>query len=188
MRHTFINLLLVVFGLGAIWVWMGSQASSLLDRFFTVPIAELPLRDMELSIGQFSNGHRRWLLPADMGVVPDAAHRVTVSVNGRCFTFGPIHSGRSAMPGAYFRFIPDAGDVVSLTQRRSALAWPTPFHFSIMGGSYASWRRHSYYRLEWKKVSGATLEMVWRDEQVFFPQAGWTDGNLLMAPRVTIGS
>ena len=186
MRHTLTNLLLFFVGMGAVWIWAGSQVSSLLDRFFTVPIAEIPLGDMEISTGELILGQRRWLLQADMRVVPDANNRITVQTGERSFTFGPIHTGRSAMPGAHFRFTPDRGDVVSFTQTRSALAWPAPFRYSIMGAPRASWRRHSYSGLLWKKASGATLELVWRDEQGYFPGTGWTDGNLQIAPRVTI--
>jgi hypothetical protein len=74
----------------------------------------------------------------------------------------------------------------SFVKSRSWLSWPTPFLYSILGGATTSWRRHSYYRLVWKKSSGAMLELVWRDEQGFYSGQGWTDGYLQMAPAIRI--
>jgi hypothetical protein len=45
-----------------------------------------------------------------------------------------------------------------------------------MTGQSPSWKRHLYYRLSWKKVSGAKLEMLWRFEQYFYSGDGWANG------------
>jgi hypothetical protein len=45
-----------------------------------------------------------------------------------------------------------------------------------MTGQSPSWKRHLYYRLSWKKVSGAKLEMLWRFEQYFYSGDGWASG------------
>ncbi len=58
----------------------------------------------------------------------------------------------------------------------SILSWPTPFDFNFMTGHSPSWKRHLYYRVLWKKPSGAKLEMLWRYEQYFYPGNGWASG------------
>ena len=45
----------------------------------------------------------------------------------------------------------------------------------MTGAPATSWRRHLYYRLAWKKPSGAKLEMTWHYRQNFSPVGGWTD-------------
>ena len=50
-----------------------------------------------------------------------------------------------------------------------------------MTGHSPSWKRHLYYKLRWKKTSGATLGMIWRYEQFFYgqrliPGNGWGNG------------
>lgn len=49
---------------------------------------------------------------------------------------------------------------------------------NFMTGKSPSWRRNLYYRLVWKKASGAKLVMVWRFEQGFYPDDGWTSGTM----------
>ena len=66
--------------------------------------------------------------------------------------------------------------------RRSVLSWPTPFEINFMTGHSPSWKRHLYYKLRWKKTTGATLDMIWRYEQFFYGQqlipgnGGWGSG------------
>jgi hypothetical protein len=72
--------------------------------------------------------------------------------------------------------VPPAGDDTSIEIRRSILNWPTPFEVNFMTGHSPSWKRHLYYRARWKKSSGATLEMLWRYEQYFYPGNGWGSG------------
>lgn len=80
--------------------------------------------------------------------------------------------------GRSFTLAPEPGDETSFTVRRSCLSWPTPFETNFMTGHVSSWRRHLYYRLVWKKRSGAKLEMVWRYEQWFYSTDGWTSGTM----------
>jgi hypothetical protein len=72
--------------------------------------------------------------------------------------------------------VPPAGDDASIESRRSILNWPTPFEVNFMTGHSPSWKRHFYYRVRWKKSSGANLEMLWRYEQFFYPGNGWASG------------
>ena len=69
---------------------------------------------------------------------------------------------------------------------RRALAWPTPFEFSPRGAPLTSWRHQISDRQRWKRASGAQLDRVWRAEQGFHAETGWTDGHLQIAPVVTI--
>jgi len=186
MRLLSIRLLLAVFSVLVAWLAAGSQLSSFIDRFFTVPYAVLPLGTFSLDAREFIMGSRRWIMAKDLRVARDAQSRVTLSTTGRTFTFGPIANITSGSAGLCFEFSPEAGDQVSFLKSRSWLSWPTPFPFSIMGAPMTSWRRHSYNRLLWKKLSGAQLEFVWRDEQGFYRGSGWADGNLEIAPLVKI--
>jgi hypothetical protein len=72
--------------------------------------------------------------------------------------------------------VPPASDDASIEIRRSILNWPTPFEVNFMTGHSPSWKRHLYYRVSWKKSSGANLEILWRYEQFFYPGNGWTSG------------
>jgi hypothetical protein len=160
--------------------------SSLIDRLFKVPYAVLPLGRFELDASQFIMGSRRWIMRKDLRVGLDSHNRVTLSTASRTFTFGPVTKCGSGSAGRCFEFTPDPDDQISFLKSRSWLSWPTPFQFSIMGGPRTSWRRHSYDRLLWKKSSGATMELVWRDEQDFYAGHGWSDGNLQIAPLIEI--
>jgi hypothetical protein len=185
-RLLLIRSFLAVFCALLVWLTVGPQMSSLIDRFFTVPYAVLPLGRFELDASQFIIGSRRWIMAKDLRIVPDSHNRITLSTAGRTFTFGPITNCSSGSAGACFEFTPDRDDQISFLKSRSWLSWPTPFQFSIMGGPRTSWRRHSYNRLLWKKSSGATIEFVWRDEQGFYVGHGWADGNLEIAPLIKL--
>jgi len=93
------------------------------------------------------------------------------SAGGKVFAFGPPRSEAENLAA-----VPPAGDDAFIEIRRSVLSWPTPFDFNFMTGHSPSWKRHIYYRLLWKKPSGAKLEMLWRYEQYFYPANGWGSG------------
>jgi hypothetical protein len=187
-RVLLIRSFLAVFCVLLAWLTAGPRVSSLIDRFFKVPYAVLPLGRFALDASQFIIGSRRWIMAKDLRVVLDSHNRVTLSTAGRTFTFGPVTNCTSGSAGACFEFTPDTGDQISFLKSRSWLSWPTPFQFSIMGGPRTSWRRHSYNRLLWKKSSGAWMEFVWRDEQGFYAGQGWADGNLEITPLIEINS
>jgi hypothetical protein len=42
-----------------------------------------------------------------------------------------------------------------------------------MNTNSATWNRHAYFRLGWKKRSGAHAQMLWRYEEWFHPGTGW---------------
>ena len=112
---------------------------------------------------------------ADIAV--DATGKLVLSAGGRSFVLGTrtgrslaVANGDSNLP----EYAAEPGDKAELVIERSLLPWPTPFELNIvgMGGTATTWKRHVYYRLSWRKPSGARLAMVWKGEQPY-------DGNNL---------
>jgi hypothetical protein len=97
--------------------------------------------------------------------------QLALADGGKVFAFGPPRSEAENLATT-----PPPGDEAVVQIRRSILGWPTPFDLNFMTGHSPSWKRHLYYRLVWKKPSGAKLEMLWRYEQYFYPGKGWASG------------
>lgn len=173
-------------GVMAAWLLIGAKIAAGLDRLWTVEDAPPHLGRFALDSDRLSIGSRRWWLGSDLPIAQDSHRRATLSTRTRSFTFGPTADGSAASAGHGFDFAADPGDEIAFTRSRSWLAWPTPFQYSVMGATRTSWRRHAYYRLLWKKRTGAAIEMVWRDEQGYYAGVGWIDRNLQVAPIVTI--
>jgi hypothetical protein len=169
----------VVIAFLATWIFYGHQISLLLDRFGTIEMSSarinsiayqgngtggsLHVSDLELSLND-RNG------PApSMGTTKN--DQLALADRGKVFAFGPVRTEAENLAT-----VPPAGDDASIEIRRSILNWPTPFEVNFMSGHSPSWKRHLYYRVRWKKSSGATLEMLWRYEQYFYPGNGWASG------------
>ena len=163
----------------ATWIFGGRQISLFLDRFGTIETASnrvnslvyegngtggiLRVNDLELSLND-RNG------PApSIGTTKN--DQLALANAGKVFPFGPARSGAENLA-----VVPSAGEDAFIEIRRSILSWPTPFEINFMTGHSPSWKRHLYYRLLWKKPSGAKLEMLWRYEQYFYPGNGWASG------------
>jgi len=163
----------------ATWIFYGHQTSLLLDRFGTIEMSSarinsiayqgngtggsLHVNDLELSLND-RNG------PApSIGTTKN--DQLALADRGKVFAFGPVRTEAENLAT-----VPPAGDDASIEIRRSILNWPTPFEVNFMTGHSPSWKRHLYYRVRWKKSSGATLEMLWRYEQYFYPGNGWASG------------
>ena len=172
-------LIAVVIAFLAIWIFYGHQISLFLDRFGTIEMTSarinsiayqgngtggiLHVNDLELSLND-RNG------PApSIGTTKN--DQLALADRGKVFAFGPVRT-----EAENFATVPPAGDDASIEIRRSILNWPTPFEVNFMTGHSPSWKRHLYYRVRWKKSSGANLEMLWRYEQFFYPGNGWTSG------------
>jgi len=172
-------LIAVVIAFLATWIFYGRQISLLLDRFGTIEMTSarinsiayqgngtggiLHINDFELSLND-RNG------PApSIGTTKN--DQLALADRGKVFAFGPVRTD-----GGNLATVPPAGDDASIEIRRSILNWPTPFEVNFMTGHSPSWKRHLYYRVRWKKPSGATLEMLWRYEQYFYPGNGWASG------------
>ena len=172
-------LIAVVIVFLATWIFYGHQISLFLDRFGTIEMTSARINsiayqgngtggifhvnDLELSLND-RNG------PApSIGTTKN--DQLALADRGKVFAFGPVRTEAENLAT-----VPPAGDDASIEIRRSILNWPTPFEVNFMTGHSPSWKRHLYYRVRWKKSSGASLEMLWRYEQFFYPGNGWTSG------------
>jgi hypothetical protein len=167
----------------ATWIFGGRQLSLFMDRFGTIETTSaridsiayegsgtggvLRINDLALSLNE-TNG-----LTPNIGTTKD--DQLALAAGGKVFAFGPSRSPADSTDDHLAATL-QAGDDASVTIRRSVLNWPTPFDFNFMTGQSPSWKRHIYYRLLWNKPSGAKLEMLWRNEQHFYPGNGWANG------------
>lgn len=163
----------------ATWIFYGHQTSLLLDRFGTIEMSSARIN----SIAYQGNGNGGSLHVNDLelslndrnGPAPSIGttknDQLALADRGKVFAFGPVRTEAENLAT-----VPPAGDDASIEIRRSILNWPTPFEVNFMTGHSPSWKRHLYYRVGWKKSSGATLEMLWRYEQYFYPGNGWASG------------
>jgi hypothetical protein len=172
-------LIAVVIAFLATWIFYGRQISLLVDRFGTIEVTSARIN----SIAYQGNGtggilHVNGLelgLNDRNGPAPSIGttknDQVALADRGKVFAFGPVRTEAENLAT-----VPPAGDDASIEIRRSILNWPTPFETNFMTGHSPSWKRHLYYRVHWKKSSGANLEMLWRYEQYFYPGNGWASG------------
>jgi hypothetical protein len=193
MRKTLITLGILIALVSAVlasWIFWGRQISSFVDRFGTVEISSTKIQ----SISYEGNGAGGWFT-VNNGVhlilddiIPKIAlsvgstkdNQVAVASEGKVFAFGRSLS-TAENRGDYLAAAPQAGDEAFLITRHSVLSWPTPFDFNFMTGHSPSWKRYIYYELRWTKPTGATLDMLWRYEQLFYgqqliPGDGWDNG------------
>jgi hypothetical protein len=174
----FVALVIVI---SIVWIIVGQRLSLFLDRFGLIKLTAVPVKSISyegtgtggvLLINQF----RLSLIPADTGISEvhvgtTKDEQVGLAYGGKVFAFGPLRPETETLSAER-----PAGDDASITTRHSVLSWPTPFDFNFMTGQSPSWKRHLYYRLSWKKASGAKLEMLWRFEQYFYSGNGWASG------------
>jgi hypothetical protein len=176
-------LIAFIAALSILWIFGGRQMSILADRFGTMESASIPIKTVSYE-GSGSGGTLRL---NDLGLSLDTSAaggsqpnigttkdgQLALSYRGKVFPFGPVPSGSDALAAA-----PPAGDDAAISIRHSALSWPTPTDINFMTGHSPSWKRHLYYQLNWKKQSGARLEMLWRFEQYYYPGDGWVAGQM----------
>lgn len=182
MRKFLITLAILVGSIAAfsaMWIFGGRQLSLFIDRYKTIETASTPIN----SIGYEGSGTGGILRVNDLalslndtnGPSPNIGStkddQLALAAGGKVFAFGPPRSEVENLVAS-----PPTGDDASVTIQHSVLSWPTPFYFNFMTGMSPSWKRHIYYRLLWKKPSGAALEMLWRYEQYFYPANGWGGG------------
>jgi hypothetical protein len=163
----------------ASWIFKGRQISLFLDRFVTIEETSARIKSIAY-IGRGTGGTLRVNdLQLSLNDRNDPAPSIGTTKNdqlgvansGNVFAFGRARSEEENLVT-----VPPAGDDAFIQVRRGILSWPTPFEINVMGGPSPSWKRHVYYRLLWKKPSGAKLEMLWRYEQYFYPGNGWASG------------
>jgi hypothetical protein len=196
MRRILIALAILAFGIiaiSAIWIFAGREISSLIDRYWTIETKSSPIQsltyegngtggvlvanELSLSLNDVSPG-----LSLSVGSTKD--NQLGLASSGKVFAFGPLKSTAEGS-GDRLATVPPPGDQAFLAMRHSVLSWPTPFDFNFMTGQSPSWKRHIYYKIRWKKPSGANLEMLWRYEQFFYPGNGW--GNRFMTRQGSTG-
>jgi len=172
-------LIAVVIVFLATWIFYGHQISLFLDQFGTVEMTSSRIN----SIAYQGNGTGGILRVNDLalslndrnGPAPSIGttknDQLALADREKVFAFGPVRAEAENLAT-----VPPAGDDASIEIRRSILNWPTPFEVNFMIGHSPSWKRHLYYRVHWKKSSGASLQMLWRYEQFFYTGNGWTGG------------
>ncbi len=188
MRRILITLAILVpsvIALAATWIFAGRQISLFIDRFGTVKISPTAIRSLAYegngTGGSFTVNNDVRLILDDvipkitLNVGSTKDNQVAVASEGKVFALGPSLSA-AENAGDNLATAPQAADTAFLVTRRSALSWPTPFDFNFMTGHSPSWKRHIYYELRWTKPTGATLDMLWRYEQYFYPGNGWASG------------
>ena len=184
MIRTAILVLTSVVALAVVWLAAGRRIALLLDGIVTGPAVSLPVEPLVYDGGGFVIGGRSMTFAAtnnlrgDTDAVLDSSGRVVFTTGHDTFVMGvltaPSPSGRPD-----FHFQRETGDEVSLTECRSLLPWPTPFQINWLGGSSPSLKQYVYYRLAWKKPSGARLEMRWRFERDYYSGKGWTEALMM---------
>jgi len=119
------------------------------------------------------------------GLGPEYKQVATLKVNangqlelfagGRRFFLGARAGTVPGDDGPIPAFAAEPGDKTSLVLESSLLGWPAPFTLAgtYLSGAPTTWMRHLYYRLSWRKASGAQLAMVWRCEQGWERINGW---------------
>src|SRR6476660_8038631 len=166
MRKILITLAIVIaFSIAflAAWIFGGRQISFLLDRFGTIETSSARIRSLAYE-GSGTGGVLRvnnlgLSLNDSNGPAPSIGttkdDQLGLANGGKVFAFGPARSQAESLT-----VVPPEGDEAFIEIRRSILSWPTPFDFNFMTGHSPSWKRHLYYRVFWKKPSGAKLEML----------------------------
>ncbi|MGE5213020.1 MAG: hypothetical protein ACM3NN_04930 [Nitrospirota bacterium] len=187
MRRILIVLVVAAVGaaaLAALWVFCGHEISSFVDRYWTLETRSAPIQsiayegsgtggmlicdDISFSLNDITPG-----LSLSVGSTKD--NQLALASGGKVFPLGPLESASEDTPERLVT-APPPGDQALVVTRHSVLSWPTPFEMNLMTGHSPSWKRHMYYEIRWKKSSGATLQMVWRYEQFFYPGNGWAGG------------
>ena len=172
--------ILVAIVLVIAWLMAGRLLAMLVDQLVTTPAVSLPAAPLQYDGGGFLIGKLEMTfgatknLRSDIELRSDSSNRVVLSSGGKNFILGPRTNPVDPSGRPEIDFVLEPGDELSLASSRSLIGWPTPFEFYIMIHS-PWWKRYVYYRLVWKKRSGAKLEMRWRYEQDYYTASGWTD-------------
>lgn len=168
------------------WLVEGRRIALLSDRFITFRLKSVSVSPLEYDGGYLRIGAVALDLigadnqPFNLSFLTDSQNRLVLSTGGQSFTLGPRLTAPDPAGRPGIKFASEQGDELSLELRRSAFSRPTPpFQINVFGGSTPWWRRYLYYRLQWKKPSGAKLEMLWRYEQQYYFRRGWNEGYMM---------
>ncbi len=168
--------------LAVLWFFTSRWCSLLVDQFYTPRLATLQSTPLGWNgvWFQFGSGWAgtSWTSPDpdDKPVATlkvDAGDHLVLLKDGNSFVLGSRAGTLSGGDGMIPAFAADPGDTTSVTLERSLLSWPAPFEINFMTGYSPSWQRYLYYRLSWKKPSGAQLNIIWRYRQNYDAVNGW---------------
>jgi hypothetical protein len=167
------------------WVAAGSSLVALIDRFTTASLGErtAPARfsfdegnDATAADPRFTFDDRSRVVARSWRGVERPAGRFSLETPEGVIELGAmVATSTIGTKQLSYVFAPDSGDVVSYTRRHSRLRWPRGLGINWYGTQTAKWGRYVYHRLVWRKPSGVTLDVAWRDEQRLQPASGWTD-------------
>ena len=188
MRKVLVLLLLLI-ALAALWLWQGRALSILADRFHVVATSSRPIKTLVYE----GNGTGGTLSTEDLvlrlneiameGAQPNIGttkdNQLALSLEGKVFPFGHVQGDLGK-----FTVTTPTDDVATFTIEHSSLAWPNFFEVNFMTGNSPKWKRNIFQRITWKKPSGAKLEMLWRYEQYFYRNNGWSEA-LMTRPGET---
>jgi len=169
----------------ALWIFTGREISSFIDRYWTVETKSTPIRSIAyegsgtggiLIINGVSLSLNDVRPDVSLSVGSTKENQLALATSGRVFPFGLLKSSAAQDSAERLVTMPPPGDQAFLATRHSLLSWPTPFDMNLMTGQSPSWKRNIYQEIRWKKSSGASLQMLWRYEQFFYPGNGWTSG------------
>jgi hypothetical protein len=177
------TLLLCVVAAVTGWILCGRQLSSFIDRYWTVESRSLPIQSIEyegsgtggiliINYVRLSLNDVRPNVSLSIGSTKN--NELALATSGKVFPFGPLTSTSENDVDHLATSLP-SGDQAFLAIRRG-FSWPTPLDLNFMSGQSPSWKRNIYQEIQWKKSSGAKLQMLWRYEQFFYPAMGWTSG------------
>lgn len=193
------RLLIITLSCGALFAWWfaaGSNFVALVDRVSTVADGR-PTSPNEFTFDEgneatsepsaLSFGSRRRLVATDWRIVEKPAGHISLETAQGTLLLGALTRCSTSAAGKHsYTFVPEPGDVVSLTRQRSRLSWPRPFVVSWLGGRLPFWSRYVYDRLEWRKADGKTFDAIWRDEQRLNPGDSWMDMYDAASPTTTL--
>jgi hypothetical protein len=175
-----ISSLAIILAGGVVWIWRGPAISAVVDRWLSVGRKRLPA-SLTYDGGGFRTGNVSLTFAGIDNLRRDLAVRESSS------GYAMLVSGSSRFPlGVHLA--PDPGDEVSLEFRRGVLGWPAWKDFSILGCPFPFWRRYCFYALNWKKESGAALDMQWRYEQTYYSRTGWSEPLMMWNSRTGLTS
>ena len=179
MRKLLIALFLVII-LSGVWLWRGRELTLLVDLIATTETSSrsvdaisydgtgndgtLQVGDLALSLNEVQLSVGR----PNIGTTKDG--ELAISFAGKVFPFGrvPVETQQLRADRA-----PE--DVATISISHSIVPWPNFFEINWMTGNSPKWKRNVYQSLIWKKPTGAKLEMVWRYEQFFYENNGWSE-------------
>jgi hypothetical protein len=177
--------MVIVAGMAIVWLLAARPLTLMLDRFLTIRVSSLPVSPLAYDGGGFRIGELPMTFTGtdnrrlDLRLLAGPMNHAVLSAGGQTFTLGPRTTPPDPSGRPEIDFTAEPGDELSFTLERSCMGWPTPFEFHLMSGRSPWWRRHLYYRLAWKKRSGARLGVLWRYEQQYYAGSGWTSGAMM---------